>query len=205
MPASEAWKREARRKAFHQVILLYIPAYFWLGFPRVLWAAALFCALFWLVDSARLRGWDGGLISRHFGGIMRAKEHGRLTGSFYVTLGVLVMLALYGDNHRIVVASILALTLGDAASPVVGLRFGWRPYKVWGTQRSVDGTLAGYIVVTAGGLLCGFSPAVAAGAALAFSVVDTLPVPPDDNLWIPVIYGAALYGLEAGLQRVAGQ
>lgn len=198
MPASQAWKVEIRRKAFHQVILLYLPAYFWLGFPRMLWAAAVFCGLFWLVDTARLRGWDGGLIARCFGGIMRPKEGARLTGSFYVTLGMTLLLAFYGDKPMIVAASILALSLGDAASPIVGLRFGWRPYTVWGTQRSVDGTLAGYVTVAAGGLLCGFSPPVAAGAALAFSAVDTLPVPPDDNLWIPLVYGTALHGL-AGL------
>jgi CDP-diacylglycerol--serine O-phosphatidyltransferase len=196
--ASEAWKKELKRKAFHQSTLLFIPAFLWLGYPAAAWGMAAFTVLMAGVELLRLRSkWARPLFERYFGGLIRAKEAERFSGSFYVTLGVTLATILFGSNPAVVVAAIAALALGDAASPLVGMRFGWKPYTVRGTRRSVDGTLAGFAVVLAIGLACGFSPLVAAAGAVVFSLVDTIPVKPDDNLWIPVIYGAALFALSA--------
>jgi dolichol kinase len=135
------------------------------------------------------------LYDRFFGGIIREKEATRLSGTFYGALGISLSLLFFGANPAIAVASVLYLALGDAVSPLVGLRFGVGRYKVRGTDRSVDGTLAAIAVAVAIGLATGFSLPVALGAAAAFSLVDTIPIAPDDNFWIPIVSGAALFFL----------
>ena len=54
-------------------------------------------------------------------------------------------------------------------------------------------SLASFTLVLLMNLLLGFSPLVALGGALVFSAVDTYPVKPDDNFWIPIAVPAALY------------
>lgn len=193
--SSDAFKFELKRKAFHQLTLLYIPAVLLLG-AHAAPALALWTALVGGLDLLRLRAaWARPFFDRWFGGIIRAKEADRLSGSFYVSLGITIAAALFGGSPVIVIAAIAALALGDAASPLVGLRFGWKPYSVLGTRRSLDGTLASFAVAYSIALAAGCSPISALGAAAAFSVVDTLPVKPDDNLWIPVVFAAALHFL----------
>jgi CDP-diacylglycerol--serine O-phosphatidyltransferase len=194
--SSDAFKRELKRKAFHQLTLLYIPALLLLGHHAVA-AMALWTGLVGVVELIRLRAaWARPFFAKWFGGIIRAKEAERFSGTFYVTLGIAIATALFWSSSPvIVVAAIAALALGDAVSPLVGLRFGWRPYSVMGTARSVDGTLAGFGVAFAIALAAGCGPLAALAAALAFSVVDVIPVKPDDNLWIPVVFAAALHFL----------
>lgn len=193
---ADPFRKELRRKAFHQLTLLYLGAYWLLGYPRAAWFLAGWTLLVLLVEILRLRAaWMRAFIERFFGSMIREKEASRFTGSFYVTLGVALTVALYGRIPAVVGAAIAALALGDAVSPLVGMRFGWKPYTIRGTLRSVDGTLAGYIVVVLIGLGFGFPLKLAAPAALAFTLVDTVPVKPDDNFWIPVAYSTALVGL----------
>lgn len=191
---SELWRKEFKRKAFHQLTLLYLGAYLLLGHPTSAWAAAAFTALVTAVELLRLRTAVGrAFFEKWFGIIIRTKEADRFSGAFYASLGTSTVFALFGGTPAIIIASILALSLGDAVSPLVGMRFGWKPFTVMGTQRSVDGTLAGFFMALAIGLLTGFPLPVALGAAAVFSLVDTFPVKPDDNLWIPIAFGSALY------------
>jgi dolichol kinase len=132
-------------------------------------------------------------IQKRFGSVLRAKEAKHFTGTFYGALGATLAVALFGWSKPLVAAAILAYTVGDALSPLVGLRFGWKPYTVAGTKRSLDGTLAAFAAVFLMNLALGFSWPVALGGALAFSAMDVYPVKPDDNLWIPVAVPTAMY------------
>lgn len=191
---SPGWKRELKRKAFHQLTLSYLGVYFLLGHPAAAWAVGAFTCLVVVVEVLRLRTAVGrAFFFKWFGGILRPKEAERFSGTVFASLGILTVFSLFGGRPAIVIASMLALAWGDAVSPLVGMRFGWKPFTVMGTQRSVDGTLAGFATALAIALFCGFSLPVAAGAAAAFSLVDTFPVKPDDNLWIPIVYGASLF------------
>ena len=191
--SSEAFRKELKRKAFHQLAWLYVPAVLIAG-AHAAPALAAWTALVGLIDLTRLRvARARPFFERWFGGIIREKEQARMSGSFYVALGVSVTALLFGAGTPVFFGAVAALALGDAVSPLVGLRFGWKPYKALGTQRSLDGTLAGLAAAYAIALASGCGPAQALFAALAFSVVDTLPVKPDDNLWIPIVFGAALW------------
>jgi dolichol kinase len=191
---SDLFKKEVRRKTFHQKNWGYLLAFLLLGYPLSAYALGGFTATIGVVEVLRMK-WDPmrRWTQRHFGDVLRAKEATRFTGMFYGALGVATSVALYGWSKPLVAAGILAYTVGDAVSPLVGMRFGWKPYTIAGTKRSLDGTLAGFAVVLAMILALGFSPLVALGGALAFSAVDTYPVKPDDNFWIPVAVSSALF------------
>lgn len=192
------FRAELKRKVFHiSAILLAIPAFYWIGYPTIIAPMAVFVGAMGLVEYQRLKArqaWPWRMIEPWLGGLVRASESDRPSGSFYASLGLLAAFTLYGFNPALVVAGVLALALGDSASPLVGLRFGWGRFTVRGATRSVDGMLAGFAVALAIGVGLGFSPLVAALAAVAFTFVDVgvVPVKPDDNFWIPVVFPGAL-------------
>ncbi len=191
---SEVWKTEVKRKAFHQLILGYLALGLCVSYPLNAVLACAWCGVVAAVELIRLRAdWAKPFFDRWFKRILRAKETEKFSGSFYVALGLAIALLLFGWSPALSAGAVLALAWGDAVSPLVGMRFGWRPYTAMGTVRSVDGTAAGFLMAFAIGVLCGFSPWVALGAAAAFSVVDIFPVKPNDNFWIPIAFPAALY------------
>lgn len=192
----EAFKRECRRKAFHQLLLGYLAAYSLCGYPRIVWVSGAWTILVAAAETLRLKArWARPFFLRWFSGIIRDKEMSRYSGAFFAAAGVWLTFFFFGDEPRVVTAAILFLTLGDAASPLVGLRFGYGPYAVLGVRRSLDGTLAGFAVAFLIGLGAGFSAPVALAAAFVFSLVDTIPIKPDDNFWIPFAGAAALHFL----------
>ncbi|MBI5247406.1 MAG: hypothetical protein HY923_09505 [Elusimicrobia bacterium] len=190
---SDTFKKEVRRKLIHQKNWLYLGLFLWLGHWPTVYVFASMTAVFGVIGVLRLkwkplRDWAQKHVS-----VLRAKEAKHLTGTFYGALGVTVAAALFGWSTPLVAAGLLAYTVGDAVSPLVGLRFGWKPFTVAGTKRSVDGALASFTLVLLMNLLLGFSPLVALAGALAFSAVDVYPVKPDDNFWIPIAVPAALF------------
>ena len=190
---SEAFRKECRRKLFHQGIFLYLGAYFILGHPAFAWWMAGWTLLVGVGETLRLKAaWAKPFFDRLFSGIIREKEARRFSGTFYVALGLVLTAFINGSDPALMTAGVLYLSLGDAVSPLVGLRFGVGRYTVFGTLRSVDGTLAGFAVAFLVGVATGFSPWASLGAAAAFSFVDTFPVRPDDNFWIPLVGSTAL-------------
>ncbi len=191
---SEVWKTELKRKAFHQLILGHLALALCVPYPLNAALAGAWCGVVAAVELIRLRAdWAKPFFDRWFKRILRDKEVEKFSGSFYVASGLAIALLLFGWSPALSAGAVLALAWGDAVSPLVGMRFGWLPYKAMGTARSVDGTAAGFLTALTIGLLCGFSPGVALGAAAAFSVVDIFPVKPNDNFWIPIVFPAALY------------
>lgn len=185
--------REFKRKAFHLLSLIYLAVYLKLGHPLALYLLAGWMFLVAAVETARLKSPAvRNYFQSVFGGIIREKETGRYTGTFYTTLGSLVTLFFFGTRPVIVNAALLYLSLGDAASAVVGKKWGNHPYKVMGQTRSLEGTAAGFLVAWACGWSISLPPAIALGGAVVFSLADAVPIPPDDNLWIPVITASAL-------------
>ncbi|MFI5345522.1 MAG: diacylglycerol/polyprenol kinase family protein [Elusimicrobiota bacterium] len=191
---SDLFKKEVRRKTIHQKNWGYLIAFLMMGYPTTAYAFAGFTGLVGAIGLLRMH-WAPAreFFQRHFGSVLRAKEATRMTGFFYGALGMTVAVALYGWSKPIVAAAVLAYVVGDAVSPLVGMRFDWMPYTIAGTRRALSGTLAAFAVVLGMILALGFPPLVALGAALVFSAVDTYPVKPDDNFWIPVAVSTALF------------
>jgi hypothetical protein len=146
---SDVFKKEVRRKTIHQKNWGYLAAFLLMGYPLGAYVFGAFTVLVGVLELLRMhyppvRDWA----QRRFGAVMREKESKQFTGFFFGALGVATATALYGWSRPIVAAAILAYTVGDAVSPLVGMRFGWKPYTVAGTKRSLDGTLAAFAVVS---------------------------------------------------------
>ena len=95
--------------------------------------------------------------------------------------------------HRdVVLASLWFLAVGDAAAALVG--------RTWGHIRigakSLEGSAACFLACWAAGAVFldspgGGVPEAAVGAFTA-ALLEALPMPLDDNLWIPVVSGLVL-------------
>ncbi|MBI4349682.1 MAG: hypothetical protein HY553_22795 [Elusimicrobia bacterium] len=184
--------RELARKAWHILILVYLALFLYLGRESFVRWMALWTVLVVAVETVRLSVPAAqSLLLAVFGPIVREREVHRYSGMVYTTLGVLGAAAFWGAEPRLVTAAVLSLALADASAALVGIAFGRVKFTIRGQTRSVEGAAAGFAVACLCGAWAGLPwGAVLAGAA-AVTTIDCLPVPPDDNLWIPLASAAA--------------
>ncbi len=187
-------QRELARKAFHLLSLVYLGAYLALGRARSLWAVGAMVVVSTMVEVVRLRtpALNARLLAL-FGSIPRAAEAHRMSGIVWTSLGCWLAIALFGHRPAVVTAAVLYLALGDAAAAVTGKRFGRTSLARWtGRPKSLEGSLACMGACLLLGWAAGVrGPALAAGA-LAATLIELFPPPPDDNLWMPVGSGLVL-------------
>ncbi|MBI4424093.1 MAG: hypothetical protein HY554_10225 [Elusimicrobia bacterium] len=192
-------RRELRRKGWHLFLLLYLVVFLMAGQRAFLPWMLGWTAVVAVVETLRLRSAAvRDALAGPFSGIMREHEASCYSGVLYATLGVLGSAVLFGHEPRVVTAALLYLAFADTASALAGLAWGRRLFTILGSRRSLEGTAAG----AGAALLCGAAaglpwPATLAGAA-AFAAVDSVPVPPNDNLWIPL---ASSFAVGAALGR----
>ncbi len=195
------------RQAFHAFNATWgVLAYHWFV-PRWPAAAAIgtVTAVFGLFEWLRLRypGINRQVLDHPiWGRVIRPHEHHRVSGGFYFGLGVALSLLLFPKPA--VEAGCLAMGFGDAASTVVGSRFGSRRLR---SGRSLEGALAfaATTILAVGAfrmLACGDAPAEAAlwagVAAVSGAVVELFSGPIDDNLTVPVLTSAVLAAVGLG-------
>ena len=130
--------------------------------------------------------------------LLKSSESGRVTGATWLLLAAALAFPVF--DREVAVAAFFYLSLGDPAAALVG-----RPMpgpRLFG--KSPAGTLA-FITVSllAAAVLvgAGFMPwhwAFAVGAIVA-GLVELLPLPGDDNLWVPLAAGAAMQLLVRGI------
>ncbi len=185
--------REFGRKAFHQLSLVYLGAFYYFGWPRVGFLLAAWFVVVLVVETARLKipVIERALVG-FFDGLIRETERRHFSGIFHTTAGSLAAMLIAGGDPVIVAAAILQLALADSASALVGKAFGRT--KLFGGAKSLEGSLGGLAVGFAAALACGVRPGAAFAAALAGSLAELLPTTPwfNDNLWIPVASAVTL-------------
>lgn len=191
-------RAEVRRKAFHMLSLVYLAAYWLLGYPRIVLWLTVWCVAATVVETARLGSSRvRAAIEAFFTGIMRESEKRSFSGIFHTSWGCLGAVLMAGDKPRLVSAALLYLALGDAAAALAGKRFGRT--KVLGGPKSLEGTAANFAVCLACGLAVGLRPVPALGGAAAAAAVELIPNGPrwNDNLWLPIVSTGALLALGA--------
>ena len=101
-------------------------------------------------------------------------------GAFWYVVGTL-LLTLSLNNDYEIAAAILTLALGDSAATIFGI-LGTHPLP-YNRRKTIEGSLAFLIFSLLSCLLVGW-----VGIPLAFltAVAESLPVPIDDNLLIPI-------------------
>lgn len=186
--------RELLRKLFHMLSLVYLAVFAALGREATLWLLGAFFLLDAAVESARLR-WPelNRRLLAPFRGITREHEAERFSGIYWTTLGCWLAIWAFGGRPRAVAAGLVFLAAGDAAAALVGRAVGRLRFRSGGRMKSVEGSAACFVVCALAARALGFGwPGALAGAAAA-TVVELLPVPFDDNLWLPLVSAAVLY------------
>lgn len=193
-PPHESLRKELQRKAFHLLCLLFLGAYLLIGHPLILRVMGAWLALIFIVETARLRSeWARRWVESVFKPILRSKESRRYTGAFYTSLGAFCCFLFFGEHPTVIKACLCYLAFGDSASAVAGRMWGRHTFTIMGETRSLEGSAAGLSAAVLCGLALGLPPSGVAAGTAAFVFADTVPLPPDDNFWIPVLTGTALY------------
>jgi dolichol kinase len=188
-------RHEAMRKTWHMLTLLYLAAYRVIGYPRVLWWLAGWTVFVAAVDVGRLYlpALNRFLFSI-LGTLSRPTEQKHASGMIHSALGVLLVVAVFGTQPRVVSAAIWCVAVGDAAAALVGKAYGRT--KLVG-KKSLEGSLGCLAACLIACLAHGFSPLAAGAAALAATLIELAPTSVwlNDNLWMPVGAALALSGL----------
>ena len=173
------------RKLLHAVIgavtlLMTIP------FHHRGWAVVPPAVFTLLNASPKLRAYVPGL----------AEDAREARGLWLFPLGVCLVILLFweGLNRGAVFAGIAALAFGDPAAALVGARWGQRRYARWAHGRSVEGSVALFLVAAIATALVaaacpgGPSPLRAGvGCGVAGAIVEALSPAGVDNLTLPLI------------------
>jgi dolichol kinase len=172
-------RRELVRRLVHTC--LGAGAYL-LAFISWEWAAALFAAAV-LVNALLLPRLPGMKF------LMRADGSGH-AGLILYPLVLLLLTLAFRDRVAVVQAAWLAMAVGDGLAPLFG-EFLERPAWPWCRSKSVPASVIAFgLAFTA--MLPVLSPAVAAAAAGAGLLGESLPPPSNDNLVVPVLAAAAV-------------
>ncbi|PSN12139.1 phosphatidate cytidylyltransferase [filamentous cyanobacterium CCT1] len=126
-------------------------------------------------------------------------------GTFFYAVSIGVLTAVFWplELPQYAAIGILVMTWGDGLAALIGQNFGRHPYKVFGNQKSWEGSLAmalaSFLVcVLVLGLTAGFTGAVwgtALVVAIAATLLETLSFYGLDNLTVPLGSAALAFGL----------
>ena len=129
------------------------------------------------------------MFMRIFSPMLRSQEQkGGLTGATYYLIGSFLCILLFDKTLAIV--CLCFLTLGDLFAALIGKQ--WGRIKLF-SRKSLEGSLACFIVCAAIALLIGLHPVVAIVGALVATLIELLPTGVDDNVTIPLISGLAMH------------
>ncbi len=186
------------RRLFHLIAGSSIPiAGIFVASSHMIIALAALSAAALALDLARFRvEW----LNRHFlhwlAPLLKGSETNRITGATYLVIAALAVFGLF--DSTIAVASLLFLSLGDPAAALVG-----RAMPGPRIQGKSPGGTAAFLAVSLAvvGLLVAvgvveYHWVLLVGAAVA-ALVELASLPPDDNLTVPLISGAAMHFLIA--------
>ena len=86
------------------------------------------------------------LLATKFNWFAHSRAVDRLTWGEYFFLTGSILAALTANSNWIFVAAMLTLGLADAAAALVGIKYGKHAYKILGSTKTIEGTLAFIIV-----------------------------------------------------------
>ena len=182
--------RELRRKSIHLLGLVVPILYFFTSRDLIIIGVGALLTL--ALAAELLKGVVPGIrviFLRIFSPILRSQEQkGGLTGATYFLIGSFLCILLFDKTLAIV--CLCFLTLGDLCAALIGKQ--WGRIKLF-SRKSLEGSLACFVVCTAAALLIGLHPVVAIAGALVATLIELLPVGVDDNVTIPLISGLAMH------------
>lgn len=179
---------EVNRKIMHLLILLYPVLYnIWPRKVTIIIAGTLI-VLDIIVESIRLTFPSiNRMLLKPFKGMYRQNEQNNISTLIWTFTGAFLTIFLFEDP-KIVTVSLLYMALGDFIAALVGTHHGRTKIT---SKKSLEGSLACFVVCLILGIF--FLPWKLAfiGAGVA-TIVELLPLPLNDNFWLPVSSGFAL-------------
>ncbi|MDA0263726.1 MAG: hypothetical protein O3A93_06345 [Chloroflexi bacterium] len=182
------------RRLFHMVAGSSIPvAGIFIAETPMIWILAVLAAGGLCLDLVRFRlAWLNRLFTRWLAPLLKPDEAAHITGATYMVIAALLVFVLFGKEVGIPV--MFFLSLGDPAAALVGGRMPgprFRGKSPFGTVAFVAaGAGAVAVLIAAGGI--DHYWALWVGAAVG-GVVELASLPPDDNLAVPMVAGAAMF------------
>ncbi|MDQ6824035.1 MAG: hypothetical protein M3007_01035 [Candidatus Eremiobacteraeota bacterium] len=131
---------ELVRKLMHigmGLVALTFPWLFRSGVPVYVLAAAA-VVLLWLVRHS-------GLLHRYLGGVIDGVERASY-GELYFPIGLALLFWLSGGDPLLYCIPLLILTLADAVAALIGIRYGTARYTTVDGSKSVEGSLAFFLM-----------------------------------------------------------
>lgn len=180
---------EIKRKIFHLFSLFYIIIYYYVAryFSH---RAGLLCLMFILIlllfiEYIKIKYRKKVPI---FHPLYRENERNSLSGSIYLTVGVIIAFAVF--DFEIAVTAILMMIFGDIAAALIGIRFG----KSWIKnlpKASWEGVIAEFLVNIIVGFIFLHNIIIILAMALTATFIGTIMTSSDDNLTVPTLAGFA--------------
>lgn len=122
----------------------------------------------------------------------RAWEDKRVLGSTWSSVGILATLLLFGQD--VGGTAVLFLAWGDPMAEMVGRRWG-RPGGGKTLAGSAGCFAACLLAALAGVGLGGLNPWAVVTGALVATLAERWSLPPDDNVWMPLLSSLAMVGV----------
>ncbi len=186
----------ACRRVFHVLAGSSIPlAGIFVPETVMIWALAMLATVGLFLDLVRFRiEWLNLVFTRLLAPLLKQDEVAHITGATYMGIAAFLVFLIFGKDVAIPV--MFFLSLGDPAAAIVGKDmpgprlFGKSPFGTAAFVAVACVTLA--VLLAVDGI--DHHPAIWAGATVA-GLVELASVPPDDNLTIPLLAGAVMFGL----------
>lgn len=129
-------------------------------------------------------------------------EQGQL-GTIYFPLSFVILTPLLWSRPALLAAAFMPMTWGDAAAAILGKRFGAHPFRLFGQDSSVEGSIAMFafsfiataLALVAFGQPSGWSTVIAFVTALIATVVEAMSPKGMDNLTVPIVSAITLTAL----------
>ncbi len=181
--------QELRRKSIHLLGLAVPIGYAFTTRQTTLIIVGFLVAVALLVELLKvLSPAFRNLFVRMFSPMLRSRERkGEFTGATYYLIGSFLCILFFDKTLAIV--CLCFLTLGDLFAAVIGKQ--WGRIKLF-SRKSLEGSLACFIVCALIALLMKFHPAVAITGAVVATLIELLPIGLDDNLTMPLISGLVM-------------
>ena len=190
---------EIRRKVFHHLSLVYMVLYA----ATPLWFSISFLGVVLLllagVEFVRLRRPEiNAWFLAKFGGIHRESEVMAPSGIFWTLLGSWLTMFIF-TNKRIVLPALGCLVFGDTVAALGGQKWGKHHWKT-NPPKTLEGSGCFAVVSALWAMLFVRWPVAILGA-LSGAWVEAQPYWWNDNLWVPLLSGAAFSVLNLVLGR----
>jgi len=118
-----------------------------------------------------------------FGMVLRHKELYDFTGATYLFFSSVICIAFFPPE--VTFFALCFLSLGDTSAALVGLNFGKRKYK--NSNKTLEGSLACFIVCFVFALCFKADPVIALIGALGATLAEASRIRIDDNIKIPFL------------------